>query len=85
METKYSRTEFEGFTHRFIVRMVVDNDWRNDKNIHIYSNSGSIQALEDFVNEKKSSKVISFAIEHCATKEQDELSSKFIDEVLKEI
>ena len=82
METKYSKTEFEGFTHRFIVKMKVDNDWRNDTNVTIYSNSDSYQKLEDFINEKKSDKVVSFIIEHRASKEQDEMSAKFIDEVL---
>lgn len=82
METKYSKTEFDGFTHRFIVKMKVDNDWRNDTNVTIYSNSDSYQKLEDFINEKKSDKVVSFSIEHRASKEQDEMSAKFIDEVL---
>ncbi len=82
METKYSKEQFEGYTHRFIIKLRVDNDWRNDNNIHIYSNSDSYQKLEDFINEKKSEKVVGFRIEHRASKEQDELSAKFIDEIL---
>jgi len=85
METKYSKEQFEGFTHRFIVKMKVDNDWRNDTNITIYSNSDSYQKLEDFINEKKSEKVISFDIVHRATREQDEMASKLIDETLSGI
>lgn len=84
MELKYSRKEFEGFTHRFIVKFKVDNDWRHDSNINIYSNSGSYEKLGDFIDSKKSPKVLSFTIEHRATKEQDELASKFIDEILAE-
>jgi hypothetical protein len=80
MEIKYSKEEFEGYTHRFIVKMKVDEDWRNDTNITLYSNSDSYQKLEDFINEKKSNKVIEFIIEHRASKEQDEMSSKFLDE-----
>jgi hypothetical protein len=80
MEIKYSKEEFEGFTHRFIVRLKVDNDFRNDTNVTLYSNSDSYQKLEDFINEKKSEKVIAFTIEHRASKEQDEMSSKFLDE-----
>jgi hypothetical protein len=80
MEIKYSKEEFEGYTHRFIVKMKVDEDWRNDRNITLYSNSDSYQKLEDFINEKKSNKVIEFIIEHRASKEQDEMSSKFLDE-----
>ena len=76
METKYSKEKFECYTHRFIIKLRVDNDWRNDNNIHIYSNSDSYQKLEDFINEKKSEKVVGFRIEHRASKEQDEMSSK---------
>lgn len=82
MEVIYSKEQFEGFTHRFIVKMKVDDDWRNDTNITLYSNSSSYQKLEDFINEKKSKKVISFIIEHRASKEQDEMSAKFIDDFL---
>lgn len=82
METKYSKEQFDGFTHRFIVKFKVDDDWRKDINITLYSNSDSYQKLEDFINAKKADKVVSFKIEHRASKEQDEMSSKFIDEIL---
>jgi len=82
MDNKYSKTEFDGFTHRFVVKFKVDNDWRNDTSVNIYSNSDSYQSLEDFINDKKSDQVISFIIEHRASKEQDEIASKFIDEFL---
>lgn len=85
METKYSKEQFEGFTHRFIVRMKVDSDWCNDTSLTLYSNSDSYQDLEDFINDKKSEKVASFEIIHRASKEQDERTSEFIDEVLNEI
>ncbi len=82
MEAKYSKTEFEGYTHRFIVKFIVDNDWRNDTNMNIYSNSDSYEKLESFIKEKKSEKVISFQIIHRASKEQDDMDSRFIDDVL---
>ena len=84
MKTKYSKEQFEGYTHRFIVKMKVDDDWRNDTNVTIYSNSDNYQKLKDFVNTKKSDKVIDFKIEHRASKEQDEMSSKFLDEFLND-
>ena len=84
MEIKYSKEQFEGYTHRFIVKMKVDDDWRNDTNVTIYSNSDSYQKLKDFVNTKKSDKVIDFKIEHRASKEQDEMSFKFLDEFLND-
>lgn len=81
-DIKYSKTEFEGYTHRFIVKFKVDDDWRNDTNITLYSNSDSYLKLEEFIKLKKSDKVISFTIEHRASKEQDEIASKFIEEIL---
>lgn len=85
METKYSKTEFEGYTHRFIVRFSVSNDWRDDTSLNIYSNSDSRQGLEDYIDKNKSEKVVAFRIEHRASKEQDEMADKLIEETLKDI
>jgi hypothetical protein len=82
MEIKYAKEKFDGFTHRFIVKFKVDDDWRNDRNITIYSNSDSYQKLLDFIEVKKSEKVLGYEVVHRASKEQDEASSKFIDEVM---
>ena len=80
--SKYSKKEFEGFTHRFIVKMKVDDDWRNDVSITLYSDSCSYISLARLIEDKKSKKVTGFDIIHRATKEQDERASEFIDEVL---
>jgi hypothetical protein len=85
VEIRHSKEQFDGFTHRFIVKMKVDNDWRNDVNITIYSNSDSYQKLDDFINKHKTDRVVSFNIEHRASKEQDEMAAKFINEVLGSI
>lgn len=82
MGTKYSKEKFDGYTHRFIINFKIDNDWRNDTKIEIYSNSDSYEELDRFITDKKSDKVVSFEILHKASKEQDELSSKLIDEWL---
>lgn len=79
METKYSKEQFDGFTHRFIVAFITDEP--HTSNLTLYSNSDSYQKLEDFVNEKKSEKVKSFQIIHRASKEQDEAAAEFIDEI----
>lgn len=84
METKYSKEKFDGYTHRFIVNFKVDNDWRNDTKMDIYSNSDSYEELDRFITAKKSDKVVSFEILHKASKEQDDASSKFIDEWLND-
>ena len=82
VEIKYCKKQFEGFTHRFIIKFRMDRDWRSDVTITLYSNSDSYQKLDDFISSKKSDKVISFTIEHRASKEQDEEASKFISEML---
>jgi hypothetical protein len=79
-EVKYSRKEFEGYTHRFVVNFKVDDDWRNDTKVDIYSNCDSYEQLEEIINKSKSKRVVSFKIEHRATKEQDDAVSKMIDE-----
>ena len=82
---EYSKKEFEGFTHRFIVRVSVDEDWRNDSNITIYSNSESRLSLACFLDKNKTERVKSFEIVHSATKEQDEHDAIFIEEFLKQL
>lgn len=83
METIYSKQQFDGYTHRFIVTLSVDDDWRNDVNMTIYSNSDSYDELNEFINSKKTEKLVSFVIVHRASKEQDENASAFIEEVWK--
>ncbi len=78
---KYSKKEFEGFTYRFVVRFFV-KDQSYSSTLQIYSNSDSYKELNDFISEKKSENVMSFVIEHRASKEQDEIVSKFIEETL---
>lgn len=85
METKYSRKEFEGYTHRFIVNFKIDGDWRNDTKMDIYSNSDSYEELDKFITAKKSDKVVSFEIIHKSSKIQDDMNSKFIDEWLNSV
>jgi hypothetical protein len=83
MEIKYSKTQFEGYTHRFKIQFEIGEPYFS--NLDVYSNSDSYQKMEDFINEKKTDKVISFKIVHRASKEQDEMASKLIDETLKGI
>lgn len=82
---KYSKKPFEGYTHRFVVRFRVSEDSRDDSRIDIYSDSESYFNLENFINENKSKKVLSYTIEHRASKEQDDLDSEFINDVLKDL
>lgn len=83
METIYSKQQFDGYTHRFIVTLSIDDDWRNDVNMTIYSNSDSYDELNDFINSKKTEKIVSFVIVHRSSKEQDENASAFIEDILE--
>ena len=83
-ETKYSKQQFEGYTHRFIITFVTKCEPYYSR-MTIYSNNGSDMEMKDFIETKKTEKVIAFEISHKASKEQDELDSKFIDEVLNNI
>lgn len=79
METKYSQIKFDGYTHRFIVESEIGEPYSS--RLTIYSNSDSYNELDEFLNKNKKEKVISFNIVHRASKEQDEATAKFIEEI----
>lgn len=83
MKPKYSRQQFPGFTHRFKVEFVTKD--AHFPTLDIYSNSDSYSELESFIDENKSVKVQAFQIIHRASREQDEIAAKLIDEVLGNI
>jgi len=83
METKYSKTEFEGYTHRFKVEFETKDLER--RSIDIYSNSGEYIDLQEFINESKNENVVYFTIINRTTKEQDKLSYEFIKEILSNL
>lgn len=80
MDIKYSKEQFEGFTHRFKVQFNTGESYLS--NLDIYSNSDSYQKLDDYINKNKSEKVLSFNIVNRNSKEQDEMAAKLIDETL---
>lgn len=80
METIFKREKFDGYTHRFKIQFEIGEPFYS--NVDIYSNTFDLNKVEDFINSKKTKKVLSFKIVHKASKEQDELMSKFIDDVL---
>ena len=85
MDIKYSRKEFEGYTHRFMVIFSIDSDWRNDTTMDIYSNSGDYEHLIAHIEKHKTPKAASYRIAHKATKEQDKLDSDFVRGFLENI
>jgi hypothetical protein len=82
---RYKLEEFEGYTHRFIVDFKFDGGWRDDKKIHIYSDSDSKEELGKFIAANKSDKTKSFEIVHRASKEEDNEISLFIEEFLRDL
>jgi len=77
---KYSKDQFEGYTHRFMVQFTTTDP--DPVTITFYSNSGSRENLNEFIEKKKKEKVLSFKVVHSATKEQDEHQAKFFEEWL---
>lgn len=80
METKYSKKEFAGYTHRFIVQFEIGEPYSHS--ITIYSNNGDEDDLIEFIENNATKKVKSFKVAHRATKEHDDLSNQLINEVL---
>ena len=82
---KYSRGEFEGYKFRTIFRMGIDTDWRKDRNITVYTDNPNKEEIDKVVLSLTTNKVISCTMEHFTTKEQDELTSQFLEETLKDL
>jgi len=81
--TKYSKQPFDGYTHRFQIRFEIGEPYTNT--LTLYSNDGSYESLEKFIEENKKEKVISYKIEYRSSKEQDDHQSKFLEDFLKDI
>jgi len=82
---KYSKEKFNDYKFRSIFKLRVDNDWRNDVNINIYTDNPNRADVLNVVNLKASKKVIEVILEHWTTKEQDELTLQFLEETLKDL
>lgn len=83
MELKYSKETFDGYTHRFIVRISVDEYCRNDINLTLYSNSAKYEDILSFLEKNKTEKVKEYKVEYRSSKEEDENTAKFLDEILE--
>ena len=80
MKLKYSTKQFDGFTHRFVVQFETGEPYHYILNI--YSNSDNYMNLRDFIEQKKSEKVLSFKINYKISKQEDEIYAKHINEIL---
>ena len=81
----YSRDEFEGFKFRTMFRFTVSDDFREDSVIHIYTDCPDREEVVKVVDSLKKENLKSCELEHWTTKEQDELTSQFIEESLKDL
>ena len=81
---KYSRQEFEGYTNRAIFRLGIDIDWRNDRCITVYTDNTNKFEVDKVILSRTTDKVRNFIMEHWTTKEQDDLTSQFLEETLKD-
>jgi len=80
---KYSRSRFDGYTHRFKVEFETGSIYK--ASMDIYTDTDIHAVVRNFIDSVKTKKVISFKIIHMASKEQDDLNAKFIEETLKDI
>lgn len=80
---KYSRSRFEGYTHRFKVEFETGSI--HTSNMDIYTDTDSREVVRSFIDSVKTKKVIYFKIIHVASKEQDDLTGKLIEETLKDL
>ena len=78
----YSIKSFDNYKLRLIVELT-DTD-KKEHRLDIYTTQTSVDAAWDDLLEIVTDKVESFTIVHNATKEQDDLASKFIEEWLNE-
>lgn len=82
---KYSREPFEGHKFRTIFKFRVNNDWRDDSKLHIYTDNPNREEVIRVINSKVKDNVIEVLLEHWTTKEQDDLASKWFEETLKDL
>lgn len=81
---KYSREQFEEYTHRAKFRLNRGEDWRNDITIDVYTTNSNKEDVFYIVNARTKEEVTACKMEHWTTKEQDDLSAKLIEETLKD-
>lgn len=81
----YSKEPFEGWKFRAKFRFSVDEDWRNNISVDIYTTCSDKLDVYYSIMNNISDKVIEMTLEHFTTKEQDELTAKFIEETLKDL
>ena len=77
----YSKKPFEGYTHRYKVAFeVYEQD--HTSNIDLYTDESDRDRVHEYLVEKVNRRnVLSFAIVHVATKEEDEMATEFLKDL----
>lgn len=83
---KYSKEKFDGYKMRYVVEFcIMDENNKPDKiTSPIYSTDEDMERVDNLLLDRRKPNVCSITIVHRASKEQDELSAKFIEETLKD-
>lgn len=79
---KYSQTSFDDYYWRVKIELRTDNN--EEHNVDIYTTETSKVKIGEVLRDVIVSKLVTFEIVHWATKEQDDMASKFIDEAFKD-
>lgn len=82
---KYSQEQFEGYKFRSIIRLDQGEDWRKDIVVNIFTDNPNKEEVFEIINSRTKENITYCKMEHWTTKEQDDLSAKFIEETLKDI
>ena len=78
----YSKTEFDNYKVR--VKLEIYDTENEQYNFDVYTTDTDIDIIRQNLQDMATKKVKELTIVHYATKEQDDLSSKFIEEWLNE-
>lgn len=84
----YSKEPLSDYKMRFKVEFEVRNLEEKENyrtSMDIYTTAETQKELNDFIEAKRKEKVVQFKIVHSATKHQDDLSGKLIEEFFKEL
>lgn len=78
---EYSRNQFEDYKIRCKVELIKD---REKYILDIYTTDTNKESVENVLLDRRQDGVTSLTIFHWATKEEDDATSKFLDEILKD-
>lgn len=82
-DLKYSKEPFEGY--KFRAKVEIQTGERDTTSFDVYTNSTDRVGTELELQSRRKYTIMPLKIIHWASKEQDEATSKFIEEVLQTI